>query len=97
MCICVDCVFVYFVYLCICVFVYLCICVFVYLCICVFLNLCICVFVYLCICVFVHLKGTIETEDEYDCRNGGSTCRRGALLRADHDVGVEPWKRERGS
>ena len=58
---------------------------------------CICVFVYLCICIFVHLKGTNETEDEYDCRNGGSTCRRGALLRADHDVGVEPWKRERGS
>ena len=35
-----------------------------------------------------------ETGDEYDCRNPGSNCRRRALLRADHDVGVEPWKRE---
>ena len=38
-----------------------------------------------------------ETDDEYDCRNGGSNCRRRALLRADHDDGVEPWKRELGS
>ena len=38
-----------------------------------------------------------ETDDEYDCWNPGSNCRRGALLRADHDVGVEPWKRELGS
>ena len=65
--------------LCICVLVYLCICVFVYLCICVFVSLCICVFVYWCICVFVHLKGTIETEDDYDCRNGREHLKEGSV------------------